>query len=162
MAAFRTPLVVVLGATGAGKSRLAIDIAKAFAGEIISADSMQVWELRGSISLYNVWKINLYLHLLHHVAWLSLVVHGPYGSEFQPSHTCLFASDKKFYVSKILFLINRDLLLDLCKENNLTPGSKSRSRSRSDLEFKIADLDLYRPNSRQASQLNVSRRNRNL
>lgn len=35
-------LVVVLGATGTGKSKLAIEIGKRFRGEIISADSMQV------------------------------------------------------------------------------------------------------------------------
>ncbi|ELT88314.1 hypothetical protein CAPTEDRAFT_89789 [Capitella teleta] len=38
------PLVVVLGATGAGKSKLAIELAKKFKGEIISADSMQVYK----------------------------------------------------------------------------------------------------------------------
>lgn len=46
----RLPLVVVLGATGAGKSKLAIEIAKMFTGEIISADSMQV-----SCSVSYVW-----------------------------------------------------------------------------------------------------------
>lgn len=38
-------LVVVLGATGTGKSKLAIEIGKRFQGEIISADSMQVGRL---------------------------------------------------------------------------------------------------------------------
>ncbi|KAH7974554.1 hypothetical protein HPB49_016563 [Dermacentor silvarum] len=38
------PLVVVLGATGTGKSKLAIEIASRFNGEIISADSMQVYK----------------------------------------------------------------------------------------------------------------------
>jgi 2-phosphoglycerate kinase len=38
----RIPLVVILGATGSGKSKLAIEIARRFAGEILSADSMQV------------------------------------------------------------------------------------------------------------------------
>jgi tRNA A37 N6-isopentenylltransferase MiaA len=38
----RIPLVVILGATGSGKSKLAIEIARKFAGEILSADSMQV------------------------------------------------------------------------------------------------------------------------
>ncbi|XP_071965717.1 tRNA dimethylallyltransferase-like isoform X2 [Antedon mediterranea] len=37
------PTVVVLGATGAGKSKLALDIAKRVNSEIISADSMQVY-----------------------------------------------------------------------------------------------------------------------
>lgn len=39
----RTPLIVVLGATACGKSRLAIELAQRFRGEIISADSMQVY-----------------------------------------------------------------------------------------------------------------------
>lgn len=37
------PLVVVLGATACGKSKLAIELARKFNGEIISADSMQVY-----------------------------------------------------------------------------------------------------------------------
>lgn len=36
------PVIFVLGATGAGKSQLALDIAQKFNGEIISADAMQV------------------------------------------------------------------------------------------------------------------------
>lgn len=39
----RIPLIVVLGATACGKSKLAIDLARRFGGEIISADSMQVY-----------------------------------------------------------------------------------------------------------------------
>lgn len=38
------PLVVVLGATACGKSKLAIELAQKFDGEIISADSMQVYQ----------------------------------------------------------------------------------------------------------------------
>ena len=45
-------VVVVLGATGAGKSKLALDIAGLIDGEIISADSMQV--LLYFILLYNI------------------------------------------------------------------------------------------------------------
>lgn len=37
------PLVVILGSTATGKSKLGIALAKALNGEIISADSMQVW-----------------------------------------------------------------------------------------------------------------------
>lgn len=40
----KSPLVVVLGATACGKSRLAIELANRFKGEIISADSMQVYK----------------------------------------------------------------------------------------------------------------------
>ena len=41
----RLPVVVILGLTGAGKSKLAIEMAVRFSGEIISTDSMQVIEL---------------------------------------------------------------------------------------------------------------------
>lgn len=38
----KLPIIVILGATGTGKSKLAIQVAKRFNGEIISADAMQV------------------------------------------------------------------------------------------------------------------------
>lgn len=40
----KQPLIVVAGPTASGKTRLAIDIAKAFNGEIVSADSMQIYK----------------------------------------------------------------------------------------------------------------------
>ena len=40
----KIPLVVVAGATASGKTRLAIELAKAFDGEIVSADSMQIYK----------------------------------------------------------------------------------------------------------------------
>ncbi|XP_076671668.1 tRNA dimethylallyltransferase isoform X4 [Andrena cerasifolii] len=39
----RVPILAILGSTGCGKSRLAIELARRFSGEIISADSMQVY-----------------------------------------------------------------------------------------------------------------------
>ena len=36
------PIIVILGATATGKSKLAIEMASEFNGEIINADSMQV------------------------------------------------------------------------------------------------------------------------
>ena len=39
----KQPLVVLTGPTAVGKTRLSIDLAKAVGGEIISADSMQVY-----------------------------------------------------------------------------------------------------------------------
>eukprot|EP00095_Tigriopus_kingsejongensis_P003816 maker-scaffold278_size225338-snap-gene-1.25 protein:Tk03816 transcript:maker-scaffold278_size225338-snap-gene-1.25-mRNA-1 annotation:"trna mitochondrial" len=38
------PVVVILGATGAGKSKLALEVAQHFKGEIISADAMQMYK----------------------------------------------------------------------------------------------------------------------
>lgn len=40
----RVPLIVILGSTGTGKTKLSIELAKRFGGEIISADSMQVYK----------------------------------------------------------------------------------------------------------------------
>lgn len=40
----RVPLVVILGSTGTGKTKLSIELAQRFSGEIISADSMQVYK----------------------------------------------------------------------------------------------------------------------
>jgi len=37
------PLVMIFGPTGVGKSKLGIEIAKKYNGEIISMDSMQVY-----------------------------------------------------------------------------------------------------------------------
>ncbi|HJX60871.1 MAG TPA: isopentenyl transferase family protein, partial [Thermodesulfobacteriota bacterium] len=39
----RPRMVILLGPTGVGKSKLAIELAEAFGGEILSADSMQVY-----------------------------------------------------------------------------------------------------------------------
>lgn len=38
----KAPIIVVLGATGTGKSKLAIELALKYKGEVINADSMQV------------------------------------------------------------------------------------------------------------------------
>ena len=40
----KTKIICVVGATASGKSALGIEIAKAIGGEIISADSMQVYK----------------------------------------------------------------------------------------------------------------------
>ena len=40
----KSPLIIVAGATASGKTALAIELAKTFNGEIISADSMQIYK----------------------------------------------------------------------------------------------------------------------
>ncbi|RDW89597.1 tRNA dimethylallyltransferase [Coleophoma cylindrospora] len=40
----KDPLLIVLGATGTGKSQLAVDLAKRFDGEIINGDAMQIYD----------------------------------------------------------------------------------------------------------------------
>ncbi|XP_052774996.1 tRNA dimethylallyltransferase-like isoform X1 [Mya arenaria] len=43
-ASIRNPVVVVLGATGTGKTKLSLELGKLFNGEIISADAMQLYK----------------------------------------------------------------------------------------------------------------------
>jgi tRNA dimethylallyltransferase len=38
----KLPVIVILGSTGTGKTKLSIELARFFNAEIISADSMQV------------------------------------------------------------------------------------------------------------------------
>ena len=38
------PLLVVAGPTASGKTRLAIDLARRYGGEVVSADSMQIYQ----------------------------------------------------------------------------------------------------------------------
>jgi len=40
----KLPLLVILGPTGSGKSDLAIKLAKRFKGEIVNADSRQIYK----------------------------------------------------------------------------------------------------------------------
>ncbi|CZS93786.1 related to tRNA isopentenyltransferase [Rhynchosporium agropyri] len=40
----KSPLIIVLGATGTGKSQLAVDMARRFDGEIINGDAMQMYD----------------------------------------------------------------------------------------------------------------------
>lgn len=40
----RTPIIVILGSTATGKTKLSIELAKRFGSEIISADSMQIYK----------------------------------------------------------------------------------------------------------------------
>ncbi|PHH78988.1 hypothetical protein CDD82_2731 [Ophiocordyceps australis] len=65
------PLIVVLGSTGTGKSQLAVELATRFNGEIINADSMQMY--RGLPILTNKMshaeQRGIPHHLLGHVAY---------------------------------------------------------------------------------------------
>ncbi|MBQ4100450.1 MAG: tRNA (adenosine(37)-N6)-dimethylallyltransferase MiaA, partial [Oscillospiraceae bacterium] len=40
----KIPIIVVVGPTASGKTKLAVELAKAYNGEVVSADSMQIYK----------------------------------------------------------------------------------------------------------------------
>lgn len=62
------PVIVIAGPTGSGKSRAALDVAEAFDGAVINADSMQVYrELRVLTARPGLDEISRVPHLLYGV-----------------------------------------------------------------------------------------------
>lgn len=61
----RKPIVAIIGTTGAGKSRLGVDIARACNGEVINADAMQVY--RGLDVLTNKITLEEMKGVSHHL-----------------------------------------------------------------------------------------------
>ena len=70
-AARRLPIVVILGATGAGKSKAALEVARKFNGEIISADSMQV---RGSLPSSQKFRVAIIGNFNHFSAFPNIFI----------------------------------------------------------------------------------------
>ena len=55
----KKPLIVLTGPTAVGKTKLSIALAKAVNGEIISADSMQVYR-------HEIWENGMVFHLMRY------------------------------------------------------------------------------------------------
>ena len=64
--AARLPLVAILGATGSGKSSLALDLAQEFDGEIVNCDSLQIYRYfdRGTAKLPSEQRRGIPHHLI--------------------------------------------------------------------------------------------------
>ena len=58
-------IIVVVGTTGAGKSKLALDLCKRFNGELVSADSLQIYRgldaITNKVSTFSVFAIFRFL-----------------------------------------------------------------------------------------------------
>lgn len=63
------PLTFILGATGTGKSDLAVAIAKRYNGEVINADAMQLYQ--GLDIVTN--KVGLIISTFHQLAFFGFV-----------------------------------------------------------------------------------------
>ncbi|KAK6344217.1 hypothetical protein TWF696_007860 [Orbilia brochopaga] len=59
------PLITVIGATGTGKSKLAVDLAMAFNGEIVNSDAMQMY--RGMDVITNKHPVEERMGIPHHL-----------------------------------------------------------------------------------------------
>ncbi|KAK9705213.1 hypothetical protein RND81_07G041400 [Saponaria officinalis] len=87
-------VVVIMGPTGSGKSRLSVDLASRFPGEVINSDKIQVY--RGLDITTNKITLNEQLGVPHHLLGdIDSASHG----EFTPSH---FRSHASHVVSGIL------------------------------------------------------------
>src|SRR3569623_1123173 len=60
---FKDFIVFITGCTGAGKSDLGVEIAKKFNGEIINADSMQIYKGIICVSKRYIWVRQKKIHL---------------------------------------------------------------------------------------------------
>ncbi|XP_076671666.1 tRNA dimethylallyltransferase isoform X2 [Andrena cerasifolii] len=86
----RVPILAILGSTGCGKSRLAIELARRFSGEIISADSMQMDDLlaRGKLPII-VGGTNYYIESL---LW-QILLPNPENSAARPNDSSRATTD---------------------------------------------------------------------
>ena len=74
------PLIVILGPTAAGKTKLAIQLAKYFNAEIISADSRQIYQ---GMDIGTDKNINQYRHTPYHLINLITPDHQLTLAEYQ-------------------------------------------------------------------------------
>jgi len=128
--AIEDPLIVILGSTATGKSKLAISLAKVLAGEIISADSMQVY--RGLDIITNKVTAEEGMEVPHHM--MNLVSPPQEYTVVQYKHHALkiieevhrkkrlpiLVGGTNYYIESLLW----DFLVDKEKEEDMFDTSK--------------------------------------
>ena len=167
-------IIVVAGPTATGKTKLALDLAKRFQGEIINCDSRQVYQLldigtnKGQLTptkqILKVNKQELLAYSLDNsgvIGWLFNVVKP--NQEFSLAHFQLLANDciKDIQArKKIPILIGgTGLYLDSVLKNYKLPGSEPNWPLRKELEkLSVAELftKLRQLNPSKAQSLNAS------
>ncbi|NWX06785.1 MOD5 dimethylallyltransferase, partial [Caloenas nicobarica] len=141
------PLVVILGATGTGKSALALQLGLRLGGEIVSADSMQVY--KGLDIITNKVSPQEQLLCRHHmISFVDPLVSNYTVVDFRDKAVALisyiFARNKipivvggtNYYIESLLWkvLINTKVLLESCvplekglpcapQKSSMSPGS---------------------------------------
>ena len=135
----RLPVVVILGSTGTGKSKLAIEIGKRFGGEILSADSMQVY--KGLDILTNKVSTEELLECPHHLIDFVSAPKEFSVVEFRNMAIPLIDDIRKrgkipimaggtnYYIESVLW----DMLIDdACNQPHGTSGSSSSDEDESE------------------------------
>ncbi|PHH84474.1 hypothetical protein CDD83_1891 [Cordyceps sp. RAO-2017] len=133
------PLVVVLGATGTGKSELAVELATRFRGEIINADAMQLYE--GLPILTNKMPVAERRGVPHHLLGHISAGDAPWDVDaFKRAATALMADIRRrgrlpilvggthYYVDPLLFpdVILDDVVLDRGDDGPAAAAASSR------------------------------------
>ncbi|XP_058609298.1 tRNA dimethylallyltransferase isoform X1 [Onychostoma macrolepis] len=144
-------LVVILGATGTGKSKLAIEIGKRFNGEILSADSMQVY--KGLDIITNKVTEEEQAQCRHHmISFVDPLVSGYTVVDFRNKALSLIedmhrqrklpiiVGGTNYYIESILWKVLMDTRGSDTESEN---GVASKSESKAELE-KLGGPELHR------------------
>ena len=112
----KQPLVVLTGPTAAGKTRLSIDLAKAVGGEIISADSMQVYRYMdiGSAKIRKEEMEGVPHHLIDvldpreefHVQKFQQMAKASMEGIYERGHIPILTGGTGFYIQAVLYDID--------------------------------------------------------
>ena len=159
-------LITILGPTGSGKSDLAIELAKEFNGEIVSADSRQIYRdfVIGSGLVQGEWKNSVYLSdsIPHYLVQFLDALKTFSSAEFKS--LAIDEINKITTQGKLPILVGgTGLYIDTLIDNLEIPKVKPNLALRKKLEEKSTDelvkqLELFDPDSLKNIDKNNKRR----
>lgn len=135
-------LVVIVGPTGVGKTKVAIELAKHFGSEIISADSRQIFK-EFSIGTATPTQNEL-SQVKHHLIQTHTITNEYNASKFETESLNLI--DDLFRIHNILFLAGGSMLyIDaICNGIDIMPDADKEIRSELKLKLKNEGIESLR------------------